>query len=58
MRLFRAQTNAKRRFKRKIANESEAGLLIRNGLPKQAPAAGVGMRPATTPKTPESDRRQ
>jgi hypothetical protein len=29
---FRAWTNAKRRFKRKIGYESEAGRLIRNGL--------------------------
>jgi hypothetical protein len=31
---FRAWTNAKRQFKRKIGYESEAGRLIRNGLPK------------------------
>ncbi len=31
---FRAWTNAKRRFKRKIGYESEAGRLIRNGLPR------------------------
>jgi hypothetical protein len=31
---FRAWTNAKRRFKRKIGYESEAGRLMRNGLPR------------------------
>ena len=31
---FRAWTNAKRRFKRKIGYESEAGRLIRKGLPR------------------------
>jgi hypothetical protein len=31
---FRAWTNAKRRFKRKIGNESEGGRLVRNGLPR------------------------
>jgi hypothetical protein len=31
---FRAFTNLKRRFKRKIGYESEAGRLIRNGLPR------------------------
>lgn len=31
---FRAWTNAKRRLKRKIGYESEAGRLVRNGLPK------------------------
>jgi hypothetical protein len=31
---FRAWTNAKRRFKRKVGYESEAGRLIRNGLPR------------------------
>ena len=31
---FRAWTNAKRRFKRKIGYESGAGRLIRDGLPK------------------------
>lgn len=31
---FRAWTNAKRRLKRKIGYESEAGRLIRNGLPR------------------------
>ena len=30
---FRAWTNAKRRMKRKIGYESEAGKLIRDGLP-------------------------
>ena len=30
---FRAWTNAKRRFKRKIGYESDAGRLIRDGLP-------------------------
>jgi hypothetical protein len=30
---FRAWTNAKRRFKGKIGYESEAGRLVRNGLP-------------------------
>jgi len=34
MKPFRAWTNAKRRFKRKIGYESEAGRLIRNGLPR------------------------
>ena len=31
---FRWWTNQKRRFKRKIGYESEAGRLIRNGLPR------------------------
>ncbi len=31
---FRWWTNTKRRFKRKIGYESEAGRLIRNGLPR------------------------
>lgn len=31
---FRAWTNAKRRVKRKVGYESEAGRLIRNGLPR------------------------
>ena len=31
---FRAWTNAKRRFKRKIGYESDAGRLIRDGLPR------------------------
>jgi hypothetical protein len=31
---FRAWTNAKRRVKRKIGYESEAGRIIRNGLPR------------------------
>ncbi len=31
---FRVWTNAKRRLKRKIGYESEAGRLIRDGLPK------------------------
>ena len=31
---FRAWTNAKRRFKRKTGYESEAGRLVRNGLPR------------------------
>jgi hypothetical protein len=31
---FRAWTNAKRRFKRKIGYESEGGRLIRDGLPR------------------------
>jgi hypothetical protein len=31
---FRAWTNAKRRFKRKIGYESDAGRVIRNGLPR------------------------
>jgi hypothetical protein len=31
---FRAWTNAKRRFKRKIGYESKAGRLIRSGLPR------------------------
>jgi hypothetical protein len=31
---FRAWTNAKRRFKRKIGYESKGGRLIRNGLPR------------------------
>lgn len=34
MKPFRAWTNVKRRFKRKIGYESEAGRLIRNGLPR------------------------
>jgi hypothetical protein len=34
MKPFRAWTNAKRRFKRKIAYESEAGRLVRDGLPR------------------------
>jgi hypothetical protein len=34
MKPFRAWTNAKRRFKRKIGYESETGRLVRNGLPK------------------------
>ena len=34
MKPFRAWTNAKRRFKRKVGYESEAGRLIRNGLPR------------------------
>jgi hypothetical protein len=34
MKPFRAWTNAKRRFKRKIGYESEGGRLIRNGLPR------------------------
>jgi hypothetical protein len=31
---FRAWTNVKRRFKRKIGYESEAGRLVRDGLPR------------------------
>ena len=34
MKPFRFWTNAKRRFKRKVGYESEAGRLIRNGLPR------------------------
>jgi hypothetical protein len=34
MRPFRWWTNTKRRFKRKIGYESDAGRLIRNGLPR------------------------
>ncbi len=34
MKPFRFWTNTKRRFKRKIGYESEAGRLIRNGLPR------------------------
>ena len=34
MKPFRWWTNTKRRFKRKIGYESEAGRLIRNGLPR------------------------
>ncbi len=34
MKPFRFWTNAKRRFKRKTGYESEAGRLIRNGLPR------------------------
>ena len=34
MKPFRAWTNAKRRFKRKIGYESNAGRLIRDGLPR------------------------
>ena len=46
---FRAWTDAKRRFKRKIGYESQAGRLIRNGLPRPGGclvvlvAVGVGM---------------
>ena len=46
---FRAWTNAKRRFKRKIGYESETGRLIRNGLPRPGGclvvlvAVGMGM---------------
>jgi len=31
---FRAWTSAKRRFERKIGYQSEAGRLLRNGLPR------------------------
>lgn len=31
---FRAWANAKRRIKRQVGHESEAGRLIRNGLPR------------------------
>ena len=34
MKPFRWWTNTKRRFKRKVGYESEAGRLIRNGLPR------------------------
>lgn len=34
MKPFRFWTNTKRRFKRRIGYESEAGRLIRNGLPR------------------------
>jgi len=34
MKPFRFWTNTKRRFKRKIGYESDAGRLIRNGLPR------------------------
>ena len=34
MKPFRWWTNQKRRFKRKIGYESDAGRLIRNGLPR------------------------
>lgn len=34
MKPFRWWTNTKRRFKRKIGYESEAGRMIRNGLPR------------------------
>jgi hypothetical protein len=34
MKPFRFWTNAKRRFKRKVGYESDAGRLIRNGLPR------------------------
>ncbi|MCR4416112.1 MAG: hypothetical protein NUV77_27175, partial [Thermoguttaceae bacterium] len=40
---FRAWTNAKRRFKRKIGYESEAGRLIRNGLPRPGGCLAVVM---------------
>ena len=51
---FRAWTNAKRRFKRKVANESEAGRLTRNGLPRlggcSALVAGAVMTAAQVAK--------
>jgi hypothetical protein len=34
MKPFRAWTNVKRRFKRKVGYESEAGRLVRDGLPR------------------------
>ncbi len=34
MKPFRWWTNTKRRFKRKVGYESDAGRLIRNGLPR------------------------
>jgi hypothetical protein len=34
MKPFRWWTNTKRRFKRKVGYESEAGRVIRNGLPR------------------------
>jgi hypothetical protein len=34
MKPFRWWTNTKRRFRRKVGYESEAGRLIRNGLPR------------------------
>jgi hypothetical protein len=38
---FRFWTNTKRRFKRKIGYESDAGRLIRNGLPRPGGCAVV-----------------
>ena len=51
---FRAWTNAKRRFKRKIGYESEVGRLVRNGLPRpggcSALVAGAVMTAAQVAK--------
>ena len=41
MKPFRWWTNQKRRFKRKIGYESEAGRLLRNGLPRPGGCAIV-----------------
>ena len=41
MKPFRWWTNTKRQFKRKIGYESEAGRLIRNGLPRPGGCAVV-----------------
>jgi hypothetical protein len=41
MKPFRAWTRGKRRLKRKIGYESEAGRLIRVGLPKPGGCLGV-----------------
>ena len=43
MKPFRWWTNQKRRFKRKIGYESDAGRLIRNGLPRPGGCAVVVM---------------
>ncbi len=40
---FRAWTNAKRRFKRGIGYESEAGRLIRDGMPRPGGCLVVAM---------------
>jgi len=41
MKPFRWWTNTKRRFKRKVGYESDAGRLIRNGLPRPGGCAVV-----------------
>ncbi len=43
MKPFRWWTNTKRRFKRKIGYESEAGRLVRNGLPRPGGCLAVVM---------------
>ena len=48
LKTFRAWTNAKRRFKRKIADESEAGRLIRNGLPRPEGCSALVVRAMMT----------